>query len=284
MILVTGATGSIGRPLVRELASAGVPFRALVRTEAKGRALDCPFAVGDFDDPAALAAALDGVDRLLLNGPGAVPVANGPQPMVAHQRTVIDLAVAAGVTRIVKVSGSGVRPGGPVANGAHWEIEEHLRAAGPEWAVLRPSGFMQNFRTGAVGFVSDGLLAGPFGEAPCAYVDTRDIAACAAALLTAPEGELGGPGNGRVHDLTGPEALTHREIAARLGVAFRDVPPAETRADMLARGLPAGFVDEMLAAWAEVANGAQARVTDTVEQLTGRRPRTFDAFLADDGA
>src|SRR5882757_6197391 len=188
MILVTGASGSIGRYLVRELERAGAPFTAFVRDDAKGRALGCPYVVGDFDDPASVAAAMTGVDRLFLNAGGAVP-ADGRQPMVGQQRAAIDAAVAAGVRRIVKVSVWRASKGGRLAEGAHWEIEEHLRASGVDHAVLRPSGFMQNFLTRAAVFTEDGNIVGAYGDAGVSYVDCVDLAAAGAALL---RGERGG--------------------------------------------------------------------------------------------
>jgi uncharacterized protein YbjT (DUF2867 family) len=95
MILVTGATGSIGRHLIRRLHELGMPFRALVRDEARGKALGCDVVVGDFDDPASITAALAGVDRLFLNGSGAAP-SPGPQPMVRQQIDAIDAAPTRG--------------------------------------------------------------------------------------------------------------------------------------------------------------------------------------------
>ncbi|MFF8960952.1 SDR family oxidoreductase [Streptomyces sp. NPDC014894] len=92
MILVTGATGGIGRHLVKALARDGVPFRALVRNEARGREPGCDFTVGDLGDlgePASITAALDGVDRLFLTSGGALPVA-GRQPMVRQQIAAAD--------------------------------------------------------------------------------------------------------------------------------------------------------------------------------------------------
>lgn len=212
MILVTGATGSIGRHMVREL---GAPFTALVRDEDKGRTLGCPYVVGDFDAPDSLAAALDGADQVLLNGAGAVPAPDGaPQPMVAQQKAVIDAAGRAGVEKIVKVSVWHAHRGGRLAEGAHWEIEQHLKASGIGWDILQPSGFMQNFFTGAGTFSDDGSLISPAKDAPVSYIDCRDIAACAAALLT------GAPGGGRTFVLTGPQALTMAEIAGRLSGAL----------------------------------------------------------------
>src|SRR5262249_23665059 len=153
----------------------GVAFRALVRDEAKGRALGCDFAVGDFDDPGSITAALDGVDRLFLNGAGAQPV-DGEQPMIRQQKTAIDAAKKAGVSRVVKVSVWHAHEGGRLAEGAHWEIEEYLKASGLGWSLLQPSGFMQNFITGAGSFTADGNLVGAYGEAPVSYIDCEDIA------------------------------------------------------------------------------------------------------------
>ncbi|MDT0445303.1 NAD(P)H-binding protein [Streptomyces johnsoniae] len=275
---MTGATGSIGRHLVRQLAAAGADFAALVRTAAKGEALGCRYVVGDFDDPGSLAAAfarLGPVDRLLLNSTGAVPVPDGaPQPMVRRQNGAIDAARAAGVGRVVKISALGPRPGGKLSLGAHWDIERHLKASGVPWSILRPSGFMQNFTTGDGGYVRDGALVGTFGAGRVAYVDAADVAACAAVLLT------GERGAGETHVLTGREALTHREIAAKLGLGFRDVPAAEAAAELRARGLPAGFVADLVWLWEDMAAGGLSEVTGAVAELTGREPRTFDAWLA----
>ena len=121
MILVTGATGSIGLHLVRRLRHEQVPFRALVRGRDKGRELDCDFAVGDLDDPGSIVRASRDADRLFLNVGGAVP-ADGDQPMVRQQEAAIDAAVEAGVSQVVKTSVWGAREGGLLATGAHWRI------------------------------------------------------------------------------------------------------------------------------------------------------------------
>ncbi|QMU68293.1 SDR family oxidoreductase [Streptacidiphilus sp. P02-A3a] len=281
MILVTGATGSIGRHLVRELRDLGAPFTALVRDADKGRALGCRYVVGDFDDPGSLAAALDGVDHLLLNSAGAVPTSDGaPQPMIAQQRAAIDAAGRAGVRRIVKVSVWQARRGGRLAQGAHWEIEQYLKASGIEWAVLQPSGFMQNFATGAGTFTAEGSLISPATDSPVSYVDCQDIAACAAVLLTRPLGA------GETFVLTGPAALTMAEIAGQLSRAV-DRPVGvvglggeEMAARLTAQGLPARFAADVAALWTEVGDGSLAATTDEVRNLTGRDPRSFADFLA----
>ncbi|MFL6121975.1 NAD(P)H-binding protein [Actinophytocola sp.] len=279
MILVLGATGSIGRHLIPRLA--GTDVTAFVRDPAKGEELGCPWVVGDLDDPDSVAAAMEGVDRVLLNAGGAVP-AEGEQPMVRQQRTVIDAAIEAGVDHVVKVSVWHAREGGRLAEGAHWVVEEHLRASGLGWSILAPSGFMQNFRTGEAVFTEDGHLLGAYGDSRVSYVDCADIAACAAALLT------GDPRHGETFVLTGPEALTHAEIAAKLSavagreIRYVDLPAAAFATRLTALGLPDDFAEDVAALFAEVAEGRLAPTTTAVADLTGHPARTFDEFLRDD--
>jgi uncharacterized protein YbjT (DUF2867 family) len=278
VILVTGATGSIGRHLVTRLRQRRMPFLALVRSQEGGRELGCDFAVGDFDDPGSIIRAMRGVDRLFLNSGGAVP-AVGDQPMIRQQETAIDAAVASGVSQVVKVSVLGTRAGGRLATGAHWRIEEYLKASGLGWSLLRPSGFMQNFLTGAGSLTIDGKLINGYGGAAVAYVDCHDIAACAAELLTGP----GRPAESFA--LTGPEPLTSTDITGKLSAALGrtighvTLAPTELAATLRTRGLPARFADDVAALAGEVAAGALAASTPAVRDLTGRAPRTFDQFI-----
>ncbi len=277
VILVTGANGSIGNHLVRALRRDGIPLRALVRHDAGGRALGCDYVVGDFDDPRALAAALDGVDRLFLNSTGAIPV-DGEQPMIRWHRAAIDAARAAGVEHVVKVSVWHAAPGAPLSRGAHFATDEYLKASGLGWSLLRPTGYMQNFLSPAA-FTADGELVASYGEAPVAYIDCRDIAACAAALLTAPA-----PGS---YELTGPAALTDADIAATLATALDQpvscapLPATALAAALVDRGLPPRFAADLAVLVGEVADGDQSTTTSTVADLTGHPPRTFARFATD---
>lgn len=283
MILVTGATGSIGRHLVRRLRRDQVPFVALVRDAAKGDALGCDYVIGDFEDPDTIDSAVRGVDQLFLNAGGAQPAA-GEQPMVGQQKTVIDAARRAGVRKVVKVSVWGAGESGKLAEGAHWEIEQYLKKSGLAWSILQPSGFMQNFITGAGAFSDDGNLIGAYRDGRVSYIDCADIAACAFVLLTQPRGV------GETFVLTGPEALTHAEIAAKLSVVsgrtveYVDHAPDEFAANLIAQGLPAQFAADVAALYADVAADSLAATTSAVEDLTGRPPTTFDHFLADNHA
>jgi uncharacterized protein YbjT (DUF2867 family) len=244
-----------------------VPFRALVRSSDKGKELGCDFAVGDFDDPGSIRRALKDVDRLFLNAGGAVPV-DGDQPMIRQQVAAIDAAVDAGVSQVVKVSVWGARARGRLGTGAHWQIEQHLKASGLSWTMLQPSGFMQNFITGAGSFTVDGRLVDGYGGAAVSYIDCYDIAACAAGLLT------------------GPEALSYADITRKLSAAVGrtiehvTLPSVEVAAALEARGLPARFAADVAALGREVAEGSLAATTPAVRDLTGRAPRTFDQFVA----
>ncbi|MFG1946624.1 NAD(P)H-binding protein [Nonomuraea sp. NPDC048826] len=265
MIVVTGATGSIGRELVSLLPPDEV--LAVVRKPAE---VGCPHALGDLEQPESIAAHLSPGDRLFLNSslfPGVVD---------AH-RAVIDLARAAGVAQVVTVSVRHARPGGRLGQDMHGHIDEHLRASGVPHAILRPGGFMQNLLTE----VRDGRFHGSYGAARVSYIDSRDIAAVAAALLTRPVGPS------ETYTLTGPEALTHDEIAAAITAAtgrpvtYVDLPVPDLTAHLTAQGLPDALAAQLAAMMREMGTEDWASASSTVEDLTGRPPRSLADFLAD---
>ncbi|MGH8882865.1 MAG: NmrA family NAD(P)-binding protein, partial [Stackebrandtia sp.] len=269
-------SGSIGSHLVRLLTDAGTDVRTLVRDPAKGQALRASYALGDFDQPGTIAAALEGVDQFFLNGGSILPT-RGEQPMVAQQRAAIDAAREAGVAHIVKISVWGVRDGGKLAEGAHAAIEAHLAASGIPATVLRPGGYMQNFITGSGTFFdTNGDILGLEATGPVNYIDCADIAACAAALLTgaAPAG-----GN---HILTGPQALDHHQIAEKLStvlehpIGFRCLTPEALTQRVIALGVTTEFAADVVSLWSEMEYSA---TTDAVERLTGVAPRGFDDFV-----
>lgn len=281
MILITGASGSLGCYLIHRLHDSEVT--AFVRSAVTGEELGCPYIVGDFDDPESVAAAAKGAKRVFLTAGGAQPTAGEQQPMLRQQRNVIDAAVEAGVEHIVKVSVWHAREGGKLAEGAHWAIEEHLKSPGIGWSVLQPSGFMQNFRTGAGEFVEDGHILGAYGDSRVSYVDCVDIAACAAELLTGISGrrDVRGHGTGR--------ALTHDEVAARLSavagrkIRYVDLPARTFAGRLVSAGLPEVFAGDVAALFTEVADGKlAATTTTTIADLTGRPARIFDDFLRDE--
>ncbi|MGW4408807.1 NmrA family NAD(P)-binding protein [Nonomuraea sp. NPDC004702] len=265
MIVITGATGSIGRALVAQLA--GQDVLAVSRTPAD---LGVPHAVGDFTRPETIGRLLSPGDRMFLN--------SSPFPGFAERlNEVVDLAAEAGVAQIVEVSVRDAAPGAALSAGPHGEVDEHLRASGVPHAVLQPTGFMQNL----LGEVRGDRFHGSWGAGGMNYIDARDIAAVAAALLTRPVGASGS------YLLTGPESPTHEEIAATMTrvlgrpVSYVDLPVPEMAARLAGQGIPEPFATELAAAQATLSRTGWAEITTTVEEVTGRPPRTLAAFVAD---
>ncbi|WP_199443078.1 NmrA family NAD(P)-binding protein [Umezawaea beigongshangensis] len=276
MILLTGATGTIGGLLAHRLAADGVPFRALVRREG----VTIPGAevvVGDLDDPATLPEAFAGVGQLFLNTAGPYP---DEEPVIAQQFAAIDAAVAAGVEHVVKISTAGARADGPMPLGTHAKIEARLAGSGLAGTVLRPNTVMQNLVRGIAIFTPDGDLFEPFGG-KVAHVDARDVADCAFAVLT------GSAPRGGTHDLTGPLALTAAELTTALSTALDRriglVQPGldELEPILLGRGMPESYVKHFVELARLVGAGLLADVTTAVTDLTGNPPRSLDAFIAE---
>lgn len=260
--LVVGATGTVGSSVVECLAGAGVPVTAA----ARGGAVRF-----DWYDAATWDPALAGIDRMYLIAP-----AGDPDPVVA-MRPFLERALAAGVKRAVLQSGSPVAAG----DAGLGRVHEAVAATFPEWAVLRPSWFMQNFTGRHVQGESirqRGELVSATGSGAVGFIDARDIARVGSAVLTADA-----PLN-RDAILTGPQALTYDEVAAILaraaGRTIRHVAVSETRlAEIFSRdGMPADYARALAAMDTAIAGGAEDRVTDEVRQLTGVAPRTFEEF------
>ncbi len=275
MILVTGATGNVGSELVRELVARGVPFRAMVRKEADATALreqGVDAVLGDFDDPASLREALAGVTHVYLVTPGT------PQ-QVAQQIAFVQVAQAAGVQHIVKQSALGAALGSPtVFMDQHGQIEQAIQDAGLAYTFLRPNSFVQNigqFNAGSV--ANGGAFYANMGEGRVSHVDVRDIAAVAARVLTE-DGHAG-----QVYELTGPAALSNSEIAAKLSallgtpVQYVAVPDESARASMAAMG--DWLANALVTLNQFYAQDKGAAVTPTAQQITGRTPRSVDAYL-----
>lgn len=276
MILVTGGTGRIGRDLVRELDARGANVRLLVRDPVRAAGLPAAAArvIGDLDDPKSLKPAFDGVDRLFLLTPGigTSQAANAVAP-----------ASAAGVGHIVLLS-SIFAGGDPVPAMGRWhhERERAVLASAIPATILRPGGFAANALewTGSIrdaGYVLDAL-----GPARIAPIDIADIAAVAAVVLTSAGHE------GQTYVLTGDEPLTVADqvriigatIGREIGVRTTDDPDEIVRS-RYPDGAPKPLADAVLEAVALIRADTDGTVTDTVQQLLGRRPHTFAQWCAD---
>ncbi|MFE2938203.1 NAD(P)H-binding protein [Streptomyces sp. NPDC059255] len=270
-VLVTGATGTTGSRVVSRLTALGHRVSAASRRPARparpGGAEPVRF---DWYDTATHADALRDADRVYL-----VPPVGEPDP-ARVMLPFLRQARAAGVRRAVLLSSSAVPAGGPAVGQVHRE----LAGLFGEWAVLRPSWFMQNF-TGQPRHVTSireqGLIFSATGRGRVGFVDADDIAAVAVHSLTddpAPSGEL---------VITGPEALGYDDVAAVITevtgrpVAHRSLGFEQLR-DRLAADLPEEFAALLAGLDLSIAEGAEDRTTDTVERVTGRPPRAFRAF------
>ena len=282
MIVVTGATGQAGSEVVRALAARGDRVRAFVRDPGLARRKlgeHVELAVGDLADPRSVRAALDGAGTLFLS------CADDPR-RVGWETSAIDAAVAAGVRRIVKLSAVGAEPGSPVTFWDwHGQVEEHLRASGTGWVILRSSWYMSNLLAAAAQVAAEGRLYAPAGQARVAMIDPRDVGAAAAALLLA---RAASPGHeGQTYLVTGPEAITFAQVAAGLsaatgrGIEFTDIPGEAAEQAMIAGGVPAFAAGQIVRIFAQLRQGADRRVTATVQALTGSAPRDFAAFARD---
>jgi uncharacterized protein YbjT (DUF2867 family) len=256
MIAVLGATGTIGTHVAAGLAERDAPARLLTRPHA------------DLRDPRSLRTAMDGAEQLFLLTP------HGPDQDLL-EANAIDAALAAGVQRIVKISAGepSLGPNGPSSTAvAHWRSERRIEESGLRFCFLRSSFLMQNLQTLKP---TAGLLAAPMGHAPIAMADARDVAACAVTLLV--DREAGD----RAWHLTGPAGITFRDVAARLGVRYLNVPPRLARKALRRRGASAFEADHALRMAAYFASGADAAPTNAVRSITGSPPRTLDQFISE---
>lgn len=273
MILVTGATGKIGRLIIREMTARSMPFRALVRSAEKGSELACPYVVGSFEDHESLVSALLGIDRVVLNGPVSMHMAE-------QQIAVIAAAEAAHVRYLVKISSAGADLGSDRAvNRQHGLIEQRLAESPIASTSLRPTYFMQNFFGSAASIRDQGIIYGAFGQGRLAFIDCEDIAGCAVALLAAENPREG------AYMLTGPKALSFDEVADAFGkglgrtVRYRNRPIDDVIAVLKHRGLEPALEESFRNMIRAFASGEASRPTEWVRQLAGRPPLGIDDFI-----
>ncbi|TDD07716.1 NAD-dependent epimerase/dehydratase family protein [Nonomuraea deserti] len=265
MIVVTGATGNVGRALVELLTAGGEQVTAVSRGSATVPA-GARHVRADLGDPASLRPALESARALFLLVAGDDP------------EGVLSRAADSGVRRVVLLSsqGAGTRP-----ESYHHpaRFEEAARGSGLEWTTLRPGGFHTNALAWAEGIHAERTVAAPFPDVGLPSIDPADIAEVAATVLRENDYEDGNDHAGRTYELTGGVPLTPRERAAAIGealgepVRFVEQTREEARARML-RFMPEPVVDGTLAVLGEP-TAAELKVSPDVELILGRAPRTF---------
>lgn len=275
-ILITGATGKTGLPLVEQLADRKVPFRALVHSVLKEPIVSkwtSDIATGDYEDTAAMERAFDGIERVYLVTPPS-------QNQVRIQTGLVDIAKKKGVKHIVKLSALGASAQSPVwLLRAHAEIEEHIRKSGIGWTFLHPHYFMENLLMNAESVIRDGAVYSPLGDAAISPISVHDIAAVAAEVLTGTGHE------GKTYVLTGPESLGYWEIASVLGrvigrtVVYVPITFDAARQGLTKAGMPGWFAEDILQMMKTWAEGRGSRVTHDVEVIIERKPIALREFF-----
>ncbi len=298
MILVTGATGNIGSELLQQLSTMGAPVRAFVRDMRQARSFlrsgshlrpylrslvetagveraGIELVEGDFSRPETFMQALEGVERLFLLMPSSTQVE-------ARQCSFVDAARQSGVRRIVKLSQFGADPEARERFPRyHGVVEEHIRNSGMYYTFLRPNLFMQSFFNFRPTIAMQGVFYACAGTGRVSIVDARDIASMAVLALTEPGHE------GKTYEITGPEALTHAEMAEILSeetgtnVKYVEISPESMRHVLLDLGMPVWQADGVLEDYETYRRGEGSRITTTVEDMTGIYPMTFEEFTRD---
>jgi uncharacterized protein YbjT (DUF2867 family) len=277
MILVTGASGSVGKEVLKAVAASGEKHRAMYRSEAE--AAKAPngteAVIADFAKPETLAAALRGVESVYL-------VCSPIPELVQLESNVIDACVVAGVRHVVQNSALGAGDYGKSFPSWHRKVEDKLRGTRLSYTILRPNSFHQNVVSiFAPSIRTQGVFYGSMRDSRNSFLDVRDIAAVAAKALA------GGAYSGKIYELNGPEALNYTELAAKISkaagreVKYVDIPMEAQRKAMLEQEMPEWLVTALLELQEYYLGGQGGEMDGLLQDLLGRPPITMDQFLAE---
>jgi uncharacterized protein YbjT (DUF2867 family) len=275
MILITGASGNVGREVLKQMAATGVKVRAAFQSVSK--AAIAPSGVEivtmDYNQPQTLQAALKGVERVFLVGP---PTPN----LTALERKAIDEIKQSDARYVVKLSAMGGRAA--IYPRQHADSEDYIKSSGLTYTFLRPNGFMQNFVTyNASTINSQNAFYGSQGEGKVSHIDLRDIAAVAVKTLTESGHE------GKAYTLSGREALSNSRVAEILSedtgreIKYVDLPPEEFKKALIGAGVPEWSADALNDLQQFYRKGGASATTVEVAQVLGRQPISFEQFSRD---
>ena len=282
MILVIGGRSKVGAALIGELLDRGEQVRALVRAgePAGHRATAAEVVTGDLADEGSLVTAMAGVEKVFL--------LSSPHPdAVGWHRNAIDAARRTQVQLLVRSSILGADRESPAEFiSAHTTCDRYLEDSGLPYVIVRPNLFLQNIPESTIPAIdASGTFYADAGEARISMVDTRDVAAVAAFALTE-------PGYAGAHfDVTGPEALSYTDVAAKLTsvlgrrISYVGASDDAVRQALLGAGLTTWFAGALVGLYQDYrrsgTGGYAAQVTETVQRLTGRPARSLDDLLGE---
>jgi uncharacterized protein YbjT (DUF2867 family) len=277
MILVTGASGNVGKAVLSEVARSGAKHKAMYRSanEAAKAPAGAEGVLADFAKRETLALALRDVDAIYL-------VCSPIPDLVQLETNMIDACVTAGVKHIVLNSALGAGDYSKSYPSWHRKVEDKLKSTGISFTVLRPNSFHQNVVAFfAPSIRAQGVFYSSVRDARVSFLDVRDIAVVAAKALA------GGEHSGKTYELNGPESLTYAELGEKISkhagraVQYVNIPVEAQRKAMLEQGMPAWQVDALLDLQEYYVSGKGGAVDPLLQKLLGRAPVTMDRFLAE---
>jgi uncharacterized protein YbjT (DUF2867 family) len=277
MILITGASGSVGKTVLQEVRKCGEKHRAMYRSaeEAARAPSGSESVVADFAKKETLSAALKGIQSVYL-------VCSPIPELVQLESNMINACVAAGVKHVVLNSAMGAGDYGESFPSWHRKVEDNLRATKLSYTILRPNSFHQNVTAFFAPTIrAQGVFYSSMQNARNSFIDVRDIAAIAAEALK------GGEHGGKIYELNGPEALDYTELARRISkaagreVKYVDIPMEAQKKAMLDQHMPEWQVTALLELQEYYLSGNGGKTDSVLHQLLGRAPISMDQFLAE---
>ncbi len=275
MILITGASGSVGKAVLQEASRKEPKVRAMYRSkeEAAKAPSGCEAVLADYANKQSLRNALDGVT--------SVYVVCSPIPqLVELESNVLDVCKESGVKHVVLSSAMGAGDYGKSFPSWHRKVEDKLKGTGMSYTILRPNGFLQNIVVyNAPSIRAQGTFYAAMGDAKVSYLDVGDIAVVAVKALK------GGAHAGKTYELNGPEAISNQELARRISkvtgrtVNYVDIPESAQREAMLGMGMPAWQVTALLELQQYYKQGGAAKTDGLLQALIERDPVTLDQYL-----
>lgn len=274
MILITGASGNVGKEVLKQAAAAGLRVRAAYQSPARANVPPGVEAVRvDFNEPQALEAALGGVERVFLVGPPT-------QELAPLEQKAMKVIARSNVKHVVKLSAMGGRDA--TFPRQHADSEDFIRSTGVPFTFLRPNGFMQNLvHYSAPTIKATGRFYGSEGGGKISFIDVRDVAGVAVKVLS----EVGHAG--QAYTLTGPQALSNADVAQKMSEAlgrkieFVNLAPEDLKQALLTAGVPEWNAEALIDLQRLYREGKASALTEDVETIVGRKPGTLSQFLSD---